>query len=475
MTAIRLTGGAYEARSYAAAAQRCVNLYAEPLPQNQGEPAPAACYPTPGLRLCYALPDAPIRGIRQASNGRTYAVAGSGVYLLNANASTYSLLGRITPGTAPVSLAENTIDLVIVDGSPTGWHITLANDAFGVITDPTGTFRGGSSAGYLDTYLLFSIPGTPQFHSSDSLSLTFDPLWFANLSAQPDLLVSLAVAKREIWLIGQRSTEVFYDAGGADFPFQSMQGVFIDHGTAAVNSVVVLDNAVYWLSRTRRGEGIVVRGAGYQATRVSTYAIESEISSYDDISDAIGMSYMLNGHMFYLLTFPSADKTWMFDITTGLWSELCWLDGDGVEHRHRANCLYLCGDEVLVGDWENGNVYALDTNVYTDNGAPIKRLRHFPHEEADGKRVFHRMFIADMQCGEAQPGDYQVFLSWSNDRGRSFGNPVGNSLGLIGNYLVQPQWQRLGLSRSRVYAVEWACACPTALLGAFLEATPGSS
>jgi hypothetical protein len=472
---IALTGGAYQARSVVASAQRCVNLYSEPMPQKQGEPAPTACYPTPGLTLRYALPDAPIRGIRQATNGHTYAVAGSGVYRLNAHASTYTLLGRITPGTAPVSMAENTLDLIIVDGSPTGWHITLATDAFAVITDTTGTFRGGSSVGYLDTYLLFSVPGTPQFQSSDSLALTFDPLWFANISAAPDILVSLAVAKREIWLIGQRSTEIFYDAGGADFPFQSQQGVSIDHGCAAANSVVVLDNAVYWLSRTRRGEGIVVSGAGYQAKRVSTYAIETEISSYDVISDAVGMSYMLNGHMFYLLTFPTADKTWMYDVTTELWSELCWLDGDGVEHRHRANCMYLCGDDVLCGDWQSGNVYALDTAVYTDNGAPIKRLRHFPHVQADGKRLFHRQIIVDMQAGEAQPGDDQVFLSYSNDRGRSFGNPVGTTLGVIGNYLTQLQWQRLGMARDRVYAVEWACACPTALLGAFLDARPAIS
>jgi hypothetical protein len=41
--------------------------------------------------------------------------------------------------------------------------------------------------------------------------------------------------------------------------------------------------------------------------------------------------------------------------------------------------------------------------------------------------------------------------------------------------LTQLQWQRLGMARDRVYAVEWACACPTALLGAFLDARPAIS
>lgn len=471
-----MTGGAYQARSVVSSAQRQVNLYSEPLPENQGEPAPAAIYPTPGTRLLTTLPEGPVRGIRQASNGNVYAVAGSGVYRLHPDAGwAFDRLGDIAPGSAPVSIAENGLDLVIVDGSDQGWHVTLASDTFGRILDSTGTFRGGSSVGYLDTYLLFSVPSTPEFQSSDSLALTFDPLWFANKEAFTDNLVSLAVAKSEIWLIGERSTEVFYNSGSADFPFQRQQGVFIDHGCVAPASVVVLDNQVYWLSRNRRGEGVVVRGGGYQATRVSTYAIETEISSYGVISDAVGMSYMLSGHMFYLLTFPSSDKTWMLDTTTGLWSELAWLDPDGNEHRHRANCMYLCNNTIVCGDWQDGRLYALDPAVYTDDGQPIKRLRMFAHIEADGKRTVHRQFIANMQCGDMQPGDDQVFLSWSDDRGRSFGNPVGTTLGTTGNYLVQPQWQRCGMARSRIYALEWACAAPTALLGAFVQVAPASS
>src|SRR4051812_10865928 len=239
---VALTGGAYQARSIIASAQRQLNLFAEPMSKEQGEPAPMAHYPTPGLRRLVTLPDSPVRGIRQASNGTVYAVAGSGVYRLDA-VWNYRLLGRIQGGHTPVSMVDNGISLVIVDGSSFGWSVSLSTDAFARITGEV--FRGGSSAGYLDTYLLFAAPGSPQFYASDSLALTFDPLWFADKEAAPDSLVALAVAKAEIWLLGERSTEVWYDAGAADFPFQRQQGVFIDNGCAAVASVAVLDNQVY--------------------------------------------------------------------------------------------------------------------------------------------------------------------------------------------------------------------------------------
>ena len=175
--------------------------------------------------------------------------------------------------------------------------------------------------------------------------------------------------------------------------------MFIDHGVVAKYSVAEYDNGVFWLSRDRQGQGIVIMGAGYQTKRVSTYAIEAEIAGYAIISDAIGYCYQLSGHAFYVLIFPRADKTWSYDITTGLWHEWVWIDTNGDEHRHRSNCYWPVGGIPIVGDWQNGNLYALDQRVYTDNGQPIKRVRSFPHILADGKRVFYRQFIADMETG----------------------------------------------------------------------------
>ena len=401
---VALTGGAYTAHSLIAAAQRQVNLYSEPVPGNLTEPAPMTLYPTPGLTALVTLPQAPVRGLHRATNGTLYAVAGSGVYAVT-SAWSASLLGSITGGPiTPVSMADNGLEMVIVDGSANGFVVTLASNAFAQINDPTRSFRGGTRCDYLDTFLLFAVPNTPQFQVSDSLAITFDPLYFANKEVFSDLLASLIVAKRQIWLIGTQTTEVWVNTGGADFPFSSMPGVLIDRGCCAPYSVAETDNAVYWLSQDRYGQGIVLQGAGYEATRVSTYAIEAEMATYSDLTDAVGYCYQLAGHVVYVLSFPHADKTWCYDVTTKLWHEWVWLDTNGTEHRHRGACGCAAYGTVVLGDWQTGKLYALDPAVYTDDGRPIKRLRAFPHLEASGKRVFYRQFLADLASGAAPEG-----------------------------------------------------------------------
>lgn len=474
---VPLTGGAYTARSLIASAQRSVNLYAEPLPQQEGEPSLMAHYPTPGLITSGTIGNGPIRGIRQCSNGVAYAVSGSSLYTF----WPATHVGDITPGlNSPVSMMDNTVDLVIVDGSVNGWKVDLASNTFSQITDPNLMFSGANKVDYIDTYLLFNKPNTPQFYSSDSLAVTFDPLFFANKSAAPDYLISLAVARREIWLIGARTTEIWFDAGSADFPFQIMPNIFIDHGCAAKFSPVVIDNGVFWLARDRNGQGIVVQGANYQATRVSTYAIEAELATYARIDDAIGMTYQLAGHQFYVLTFPTADKTWCYDITTHEWHEWVWIDANGTEHRHRASAIANIDGVLYVGDWQSNQMYVLSNAAGDDAGNPIKRVRGFPHLLADGKRVSYRQFLADMETGTAGNASPlitspQVSLRWSDDRGHSWGNPVLTDLGASGAYLRSLQWQRLGMARDRVFELSWSSSNPTALQSAWIEATPAQS
>ncbi len=484
MSRIALTGGAYTALSVIAAAQRQVNLYSEPIPQGQGEPARAVLFPTPGTRLLQTLPTAPVRGGRRATNGTLYVVAGASVYAVHPDWS-YSSLGTITPGLrTPVSLADNGLEMVIVDGTAGGWQITLADNSFAAIADPTGSFRGADRADYMDTFLLFNVPGTPQFESSNSLAVEFNPLYFANKEAHSDLLVSLVVAKREIWLLGTETTEVWINSGKPDFPFEAMPGVFIDRGCAAKYSPAETDNSVYWLAQDRQGQGIVMKGGGYQAARISTFAIEQELATYPRIDDAIGMTYQLGGHLFYVLTFPHADKTWAYDIAASAaaqeprWHEWVWLDTNGTEHRHRANCMFAAYGEVVCGDWESGKLYALDQRVLLDNGQPVKRLRHFPHLLSDGDRVVHRQLIADLETGtggNALPIPPRVSLAWSNDRGHTWGSPISQSIGASGEYLVSLQFQRLGMSRDRIYAISWSTPYRTALQGMWLDARPAAS
>lgn len=465
---VLLKGGAYMARSIIADAQRCVNLY----PENNPEDAevPVTHYPTPGLRV-YSTP--PISGesrcIYTASNGQRFEVVGTNVYAIDVY-GTYKLLGKLNTSTGRVYIQDNGTDAVVVDGTPIGFTIHLGTNAWAQITDPA--FYGADRVDFVDGYFIFNKPGTQQFYISNYQSTSFNSLDIASKSTAPDLLVTLAVMHREIWLFGEKTTEVWFNTGQADFTFGRMPGVFIEHGCVAKNSVAKIGLTLFWVGQDDRGQGIVYAGKNYTANRISTHAIEQEIATYSRIDDAIGLSYQQGGHEFYVLIFPSANKTWCFDIATNMWHQRGYLEANGSISRHRMNSMTFYEGLNLVGDWKTGVVYVLDPNVYDDNGNPIIRIRSFPHLGASGKRALFRQFIADMEVGDGVSGDAydpELRLRWSDDRGASWGNAISGNLGKVGEYLTCIQFQRLGYARDRVFELSWSAPVKTALNGAYVN------
>lgn len=464
-----LTSGAYTARSLIADAQRCINLYPEKNPDDAS--APITHYPTPGLTLISSPPVAgESRAIYTATTGQRYEVVGANVYAVSAS-NVYTLLGKINSTTGHVVMQDNGTSVVIVDGSPSGWSINIATNVLTQITDPA--FYGADRVDYVDGYFVFNKPNTQQFYISNYNDITFNSLDIASKSTYPDNLSTLIVMHREIWLIGDQTTEVWYNTGASDFTFGRMPGVFIEHGCVAKHSVAKHDLNVFWLSKNKDGQGIVILGKGYAANRISTHAIEQEFQAYSRLDDAIGYCYQQGGHPFYVLSFPTANKTWVYDLSTGLWHQRGYLEADGSVSRHRGICHSFNQGRNLVSDYATGNVYALDANAYTDNGNPILRIRSFPHIGAgDGRRALFRQFIADMECGQGLPGDTadpEIRLRWSDDRGFSWGNYTVDTLGKAGVYKHVIQFQRLGYARDRVFELSWSAPVKTALIGAYID------
>ncbi len=278
---------------------------------------------------------------------------------------------------------------------------------------------------------------------------------------------------REIWLLGQKTSEVWFNSGAADFTFQILPGVFVEHGCAAIYSVAKADLSTFWLGKDLQGQYIIFEGTNYAAKRVSNHALENELQGYAVVNDAIGFTYQQNGHTFYFLTFPTADKTWVYDLATHLWHEWLWTDDNGAEHRTRVQTSAFAYGVNVAGDWETGDLILLDLETLTDQGGPIVRRRGFPHLVSDGDRVIYRQFIADMQVG-TQPGllvddEPQVSLRWSDTRGASWGSPITMGMGATGQYNRQIQAQRLGMARDRVFELFWSAEMQTALNGAYIE------
>jgi len=233
-----------------------------------------------------------------------------------------------------------------------------------------------------------------------------------------------------------------------------------------------MDQSMYWLAKNPQGEAIVMRSESMQALRISTHAIEHEIQKYERIDDAIGYTHQMDGHMFYVLTFPAADRTWCFDLATQQWHERAWIDQAGQFHRHRSNCHAFWAGRSIVGDWENGNLYEMGPELLDDAGKEIIRMRSFPHIINDGMRVHYSDFIADMQVGlgfQDTTERPQVRLRWSDTQGASWGSAITQDISARGDYLKQIKWMRLGMARDRVFEISWSARTITAFNGAFIN------
>jgi hypothetical protein len=390
-----ILGGTYVARSVNAADARMVNLFPEAIPEGGKEPG--FLNRAPGLKLLANMGDGPIRGLWQFG-GYGYAVSGETLYKID-SIWRVTAIGTVAGSSGPVSMSDNGTQLFIACNGPSFIYNSLTLQ-FKQIDD--ADFPGAVTVGYLDGYFVFNEPNSQRLWITQLLDGTsIEPLDFASAEGSPDGLVSILIDHREAWLFGTNSVEVWYDSGAADFPLTPVQGAFNEVGCIAAFSVAKLDNGIFWLGADARGKGIVYRANGYTATRVSTHAVEWQIQQYGNLSDALAYTYQQDGHSFYVLIFPSANTTWVFDVATSLWHErAAFINGSFT--RHRSNCQMAFSGEIVVGDHELGNIYAFDLDVFSDAGAPQKWLRSWralPTGQNDLKRSAHHSLQLDAETG----------------------------------------------------------------------------
>jgi hypothetical protein len=475
-TKLPFVGPSYQARSLNADAQRTLNCYVEL--DNTSPRAPLALYGTPGLARRLTFPTAPVRfAIKEGAY--SWWVAGNTVYRVD-SAYQKTVVGTISSYTGPVDIASNGGQLLIVDGVH-GWIVDVKASTLAAITD--GGFPSGvTRAAYQDGWFLVTGDGTGKFYMNETPNdgKQWNGLDFASAEGSPDNTIGIVSDHRELWLFGGLSAEVWVNTGSADMPFQRSGNVFIEHGCAAAGTVAKADNTVFWLGADDKGAGIVWRADGYTPLRISTHAVERAIGSYSTISDAYAFTYQQEGHIFYVLTFPTAGATWCYDAATQLWHERAWRDPDtGQMTRWRPSCHVYANGEHLVGDFETGAVYALDLDAYSDDGAPILRLRRTAASENFQQRMFYSRLQIDMETGvgiaDGQGSAPLLMLRYSSDGGHTWNPERTATVGAAGQYGARAAFNRLGSGRNRVWEISMTDPVKFAVFGAVLDVEPGAA
>lgn len=472
-------GGAYVAPSLYQNDSESINWFCEVDPTKaDGERGKTALYPTPGLTAPLVTPAvAEVRALFTIPGGQTLlAIVGSGFYTIT---SSYvaTLAGTLASSSGPLYITTNGISAYWCDGA-NRYTYTFSGGAFTIVASTDGAFTGGGRADISDNFIVYSRPGTQQWAATSPLSIVTPALSFSSKDGAPDNLVACFVNNRNVFLLGERTMEAWIDVGSFPFPFQRIPGTSQQHGCVSANSISRLGNSFAFLSADDRGQGLVLVMNGYSPVEISTHAVTNDIANVV-ISDAQAYTYQIEGHEFYVLTFPTADKTWVYDSSTQLWHKWRWSDSFNQYHRHRSNCAAVFQGKVLVGDWQNGNIYQLSNTTYTDNGAIIKRLRRCPHLTSDLHQVYYSKLQLQFQPGvglsTGQGSNPQAMLRWSNDGGSTWSNEHWVSIGMIGKYLNRAVWRRLGVARDRVFEVIVTDPVKAVIISAALEALAGEN
>jgi hypothetical protein len=307
----------------------------------------------------------------------------------------------------------------------------------------------------MNGYFIFQKPNSAIFYLSALYDgLTGDLLDFATAESNPDPLVRVLANNGQLLLFGGISTEFWGDSGAADFPFARIGGSAIEWGLAARGSLCKYDNSLAFLRANRLGQVQVCVLVGYNATPISTPELDHVINSYSSVSDATAFAYMLGGHAFYQINFPSANngagQSWLYDNQSNSWSKV---GGEYARHRAELQMQYL--NQSIVTDYENGLTYSLNENVYTDNGAPIVRQLIGRHQATGDFSKIGRMWL-EMEAGvgltSGQGENPQVMLQISRDGGHVYGAELWRSFGRIGKFRARALW--LGLGRARDWTMK---------------------
>lgn len=477
MPPFKFCGPSYTAQSPIIDDEIAMNCYCE-ASESAGAATDIALLHTPGRKKFATLPEGSVpNGF--TVNGRTF-FASSSLWELDASGAKTSRGSLGAAPTRPTMILSNETQLVILNNGDL-FVLTLATNAFIVVN--MGQFNGPiNQISFLAGYVVATLQNSHTFQVSQlEDATTWSGLDIATISYFPDNIVSMICDHNETWFWGGKKALGYYVSQGLTFPpLIPIQGAFMENGSGATFATVQADNSVFWLDQDERGYMVARRLNGYAGDRVSTHAVELAWQSYKTNSDAVGWTYQEQGHTFWVLYFPTANATWVFDISQNLWHQRgFYVPANGTYIADRAMCHTFNFGKHLVGDWASGNVYDLSSSYFDDDGAIIRGWRRTPTVADENEWLYFDQIEFILQTGQApttplvdgdgNPRPAQLMLRWSNDGGKTWSNTYYLSVGLEGEYDKRVIKRMLGRARKRLWDVTWTDPIAWQFNNAFLK------
>lgn len=447
--------GSYKSASPVVSAQRVVNAYAEVQKPSMQPRSSAVLFGSPGLAEFVEVGSGPIRAmIYFQPSDCVYLVSGSTMYELQSDGTTTPLGSGIRPGLDVLAISENGTTIQVCDGTK-AFNYTPGTLTYAQVSDTD--FPGASTVTYINSYFMHAWDGTNKFFSSDSNDATsYDPLFYSQADTQSDNVLAPLNFRQQLYIGGERSIEIWqFVPGASNFPWARFPGASINIGLAGKFAAKVHKEAIYFVG----SDLIFYRLDGSTPVPISDPAIAIEWQEYTTTNDVFLFSMTWGIQEWIVITFPSENKTWVFDATTGLFHERESFDEAGVSlGRWRANCYCKAWNRHLIGDAYDSRIGYLDRNTYEEYGNTLLFKAVSPIMHADGAVISLASleFIVETGVGltEGQGVDPQIMLRWSDDGGQTWSTTQpSRSMGGIGQYQRRVRFGELGSFQNRCFEV----------------------
>ena len=369
----------------------------------------------------------------------------------------YFTIGEVDfSGRTKAVFSDNGISLVVVAGN--GYSFTPTTEVFESM-EQDGWYPADTVA-YMDGYFIFNRSGTGQFFISRLFSTEIDPIDWATAEAAPDDTVGVAIASRQLWLIGQKTTEIWYDSGSADFPFTRISGAVNDIGCVEYKTIATIKSSIFFV-----GEDFKVYGSsGYTLTPISSPAVEKALHEAT-IETLNAFSYTESGHWFYCLTI-NGNKTFVYDIDLGKWHNRESADIG----RWIINGVFNRLNQSKPFGYGGNKLYSMSIDYLTEDGTPIKRQAvTLPLNKSVNRVRIHEAQL-DMEVGFTDK-NATVRIELSKDGGRTWSNFHEAYTGNTGEHRARVEWKRLGQVRDCIFRITIYEDIPIRLLGFYIRAS----
>ena len=478
-------GGAYTSQSPLADCEQTINWYPERV-EASGARNILALYPTPGFQSYLTTSDLSGRA-SFTSASRTHFVMGAGVYEVFSMASA-TRRGTVTQDSNPAQITYNgrTGNQLGICSGGNVYYLDLASNNLSQISGVTAT-----QLSMIDGYFVSFDPVTSRIRVSpvNDTTGTWDPTAFSGRTAQPDPWKAMVIIPPNIYLLGELTGDVWYDSG-ATFPLAPRTGITFPYGIIAPFSACAVGTSVMWLGRDANGAGVVIQTQGYQALPVSSKALEKVLSDYQrtsTITDAQAFSYQQEGHLFYVLQFPTANATWVYDVTlalAGAPSALCWHKRGYWNPTNNSYDAWnprvhtYAFNRHLTADVSSGTIAVMDVTYGSEvDGTAIRRVRVPPPlyvgNRSNRLRVsrFEPIFEPGLGLSSGQGSSPKVMLRISYNT-KTWSNQRSATAGAQGQYSTRTYWLRNG-SSTLVWVPEIVVSdpIPWRLIGAEYDGT----